>query len=280
MMVDLIRRRFPDDPTKIRPEDTLDSGTPVIRKVSPGRPLHWLRQGWRDLRRRPSALLHGLVVAVVGMIAVWATLSHPWLSFALIAGFVLVGPVLAVKLNMMARSLEQEAEAGRSGRGAGSLAEIGAPLARFTAILLSLFIVWTGYTWLWIAVMNVGELGLPTHAGELLQAMLSSTSGVVSLVGVAVIWLALAFVAFAISVVTVPAMLGQRLGLVDAVVVSLKAFRENLPALIFWAALITGLFVFSVLTAFVALIVIFPWLGLATWHSYRDMVVTGTDRGE
>jgi uncharacterized membrane protein len=275
MMVDLIRRRFPDDPTKIHPADTLDSGTPVIKKVAPGRPLHWLRQGWQDLRRAPSALLHGLVVAVVGMILVWATMSHPWLSFALIAGFVLIGPVLAVRLNIMARSLEQDAEGDKTMGGSVRLAEIGLPLVKFTVILLGLFIVWTGYTWLWIAVMNVGELGLPAHAGELLRAMLASPSGIVSLVGVVVIWLALAFLAFAVSVITVPAMLGQRLGLVDAVATSLKAFRENFLALTFWAALITALFVFSVLTAFVALIVIFPWLGLATWHCYRDMVVAG-----
>lgn len=273
-MVDLIKRRYPEDPKQIRPEQTLDAGTPVIRRVSVGSPMRWLRQGWQDLMRVPSTLLHGLVVSVAGLILVWATWAHPWTSVALIAGFLLIGPVLAARLNLTARNLEQ-ADSGQPAIGSSGLADIAAPLWRMTAILLGLFVVWAGYTWLWIAVLNVGQLGLPAHVGELLGTMLATPAGIVSLVGVVIIWLAFAFVAFALSNITVPAMLGQRLGLVEAVAVSLKAFRENPVTLVFWAALITALFAVSVVTAFVALIVVFPWLGLAMWHGYRDLVAVG-----
>lgn len=271
MMVDLIKRRYPEDPKQIRPEQTLDTGTPVINEVPFGSPLQWLRLGWKDLRRAPSTLLHGLLVSVTGMILVWATWTHPWISIALVAGFLLIGPVLAAQLNLTARNLEQ-AKASEPATGSSRLAEISGPLGRLTAILLGLFIVWAGYSWLWIAVLNVGQLGLPAHVGELLSAMLATTAGIVSLVGVVIIWLAFALVAFALSSIAVPAMLEQRLGLVDAMAVSLKAFRENPVPLVFWAALITALFAVSVITGFVALIVVFPWLGLAMWHGYRDLV--------
>jgi len=272
-MVYQLKRRYPEDTSQIRSEQTLDSGTPEIRKIRVWASVRWLQLGWRDLRRAPAALLHGLFVSIAGVLLVWGTWSHPWLSMALIVGFLLIGPSLAANLNAMAQSLER-AEAAKPPGGSPGIAQIGGPLSRFTALLFGLFILWTGYTWLWIAVMNVGHLGLPAHVGDLLSAMLASRAGIVSLAGVVIIWLAFAFLAFAISVITVPAMLGQRLGLVDSVAVSLKAFRENFLALVFWAALITALFVVSILTAFIALIVIFPWLGLAMWHGYRDMVAT------
>ena len=272
-MVYQLKRRYPEDTRQIRPEQTLDSGTPPIRVVPARASFKWLQLGWRDLRRAPAALLHGLFVSVAGVLLVWATWSYPWLSMALIVGFLLIGPSLAANLNAMAQGLER-AEAAKPPGGSPGIAQIGGPLSKFTAVLFGLFILWTGYTWLWIAVMNVGHLGLPAHVGELLSAMLASPAGIVSLAGVLIIWLAFAFLAFAMSVITVPAMLGHRLGVVDAVAVSLKAFRGNPVALTLWAALITALFVISVLTAFIALIVIFPWLGFAMWHGYRDLVAT------
>lgn len=270
-MVDLLKRRYPEDPGEIRPERNLESGTPPIRAVTLGSPLKWLRQGWQDLLRVPSALLHGLVVSLAGVVLVWTTWSQPWLSLALIVGFLLVGPALAVTLNALARGLETERPAEFRG-GLGAIAEIGAPLWLFATLLLALFAVWTAYTWLWIAVMNVGQLGLPAHIGELLGAMMASPAGMVSLAGVVIMGIAFAFVAFALSVITVPTMLDRHAGLVDSVAVSLKAFSRNRLPLLVWAILITALFTVSVLTAFIALIVIFPWLGLSMWHGYRDLV--------
>jgi uncharacterized membrane protein len=39
-----------------------------------------------------------------------------------------------------------------------------------------------------------------------------------------------------------------------------------------WAAIIGVLTVVGVLTAFIGLAVLFPLLGHATWHAYRDLV--------
>jgi uncharacterized membrane protein len=42
--------------------------------------------------------------------------------------------------------------------------------------------------------------------------------------------------------------------------------------MLLWAVLIAGLTVVGFATFMVGLIVIFPWLGHATWHAYRDLV--------
>lgn len=271
-MAGLIDRLYPENPQEIGPRRTLDSDTPPVNTIATLQPLRWLGEGWRDLWHAPSALLSGVVVAGIGLLAVWLTWSRPWLSFTLVSGFLIVAPVLAVGVNELARRLE----AGERSGLASSLdvvSRLGAPLWTFAATLVVLFCIWAGFVWLWIGVMNVGNVGVPGSLDQMVMAMLSSTAGIVSLAGVVLAGALFALGAFAVSVVTMPALLDRRCSLVDAVAISLKVFRDNRLPLLFWAALITALFGLSMLTAFVALVVVFPWLGFAMWHGYRDMVV-------
>ena len=53
---------------------------------------------------------------------------------------------------------------------------------------------------------------------------------------------------------------------------SVTAVGRNLGAMLFWALLIVALTVAGFVTAFAGLIVTIPWLGLATWYAYRDLV--------
>jgi uncharacterized membrane protein len=42
--------------------------------------------------------------------------------------------------------------------------------------------------------------------------------------------------------------------------------------MLLWAACIVALIGAGILTAFIGLIITGPWVGLATWHAYRDLV--------
>jgi len=275
---DLIKRRYPENPDEIQPRQTLDSGTPSIRRISGGAPLRWLSEGWKDLWRAPVALLHGFLVTALGLGLLWLSWGQPWLSMALISGFLLVGPALAVGVNELARRVERgDRDNLGIGQCLGAVPALGSSLWLFAALLAVLFLFWTGFMALWIGVMNVGDLGQPGSLGELLGTMLASSRGIISLIGVVVAGAALAVVAFALAVVTVPAMLDRRAGVVDAMAISLKAFSRNPGPMLIWAALLTALFALSVLTALVALIVVFPWIGFAMWHGYRETVAHEDD---
>jgi uncharacterized membrane protein len=52
---------------------------------------------------------------------------------------------------------------------------------------------------------------------------------------------------------------------------SLLAVIRNLVAMIVWAALIVALSAVGFATLLFGLIVIFPLLGHATWHAYREI---------
>ena len=42
-----------------------------------------------------------------------------------------------------------------------------------------------------------------------------------------------------------------------------------LAPMIVWGAIVLALFILCAATGLIGLIVIFPWLGHATWHAYR-----------
>lgn len=265
---------IPEHPDTIQPKQTLDTGTPPIRAISASDLRLWLAAGWRDLVSAPAVLLHGLVVSVAGALILVLSWGQPGFSIILISGFLLLGPILAVGVNDMARRLEQGGPT-RFRTGLEAVRELGAALWIYAAILIILFAVWASLGWRWIAVLTAGELGVPATLGDVLGTMLASPQGIVALLGFIAAGAFFALAVFAISLVTLPAMLDRQRGLVDAMAISLKALKKNLGPLLLWGLLITALFAISVATAFTALIVIFPWLGLSMWHGYRGLVAPG-----
>lgn len=266
---------YPEHPEEVQPKQTLDTGTPAIRAISASDDIkRWLAAGWHDLVRAPAVLLHGLVVAAVGALILVLSWEQPVVSMIFISGFLLVGPILAVGVNEMARRLEQGGPT-RFSTGLSAMRELGAAIWLYAAILIILFALWAGIVWRWIGVLTMGDLAVPASLGEVMGAMLASPQGMVSLLGFVAAGVVFALAVFAISLVTLPAMLDRQRGLVDAMAISLKALKKNLGPLLLWGLLITALFAISVATAFIALIVIFPWLGLSMWHGYRGLVGPG-----
>ena len=50
---------------------------------------------------------------------------------------------------------------------------------------------------------------------------------------------------------------------------SISLVWNNLPVMLAWGAIVLALFILSLATGLLGLIVVFPLLGHATWHSYR-----------
>ena len=70
--------------------------------------LAWLRAGWRDLTRNPlPSLVYGLVVCLASLVIVWGMFALQWdyVLFPALAGFLVVGPVLAVGLYEKSRRI-------------------------------------------------------------------------------------------------------------------------------------------------------------------------------
>ena len=71
------------------------------------------------------------------------------------------------------------------------------------------------------------------------------------------------------AIFAVPMLLTERTDALSAMGISMAMVWANLPVMLAWGAIVLGLFLVSIATAFVGLIVVFPMLGHATWHAYR-----------
>ena len=67
-------------------------------------------------------------------------------------------------------------------------------------------------------------------------------------------------------------MMDREIDVISAVLVSLRTIWVNPKAMLLWAGLIAGCTFVGLATFFFGLGLLFPLVGYATWHAYRDLV--------
>jgi len=230
--------------------------------------FQWLALGWRDLWVRPlPSLLYGLGIALLSLLVIAAMLVFGWahILFPALAGFLVVGPLLATGLYEKSRRLEA-GEKVTLWRMVFPQRGGGTHLFFVGTILLMLMLLWMRAAVLLYALFFGWR---PFPGFEHIVAMLFTTpTGLAMLVtGTAVGGLFAAF-AFAISAFSIPMMLDRRLDAFSAMGMSMSLVWNNLPSALLWGAIVLALTALSLATALIGLIVIFPLLGHATWHAY------------
>lgn len=243
-----------------------------LRHVSIEAPWLWLGNGWRDLWRIPAiSLTYGLVFAVIVVGILVGVVHNDWQAVtpALGGGILLIGPMLAVGLYEASRRLESgEAIDARDVmlvgvRSPGQLALLG-------ALLLAIYFAWVLVAVLLFSLF-IGGAGMPPLE-EFIPLLLFSNKGVMLLVTGTIIGALLAVTVFAVTAVSVPLLLERDIDVVTAVGTSLDAVARNPRAMALWAALIAGLMILGFVTLCVGLVIVFPLIGHATWHAFRDIV--------
>lgn len=231
----------------------------------------WLKAGWRDLWTQPlSSLGYGVLVFVVSWLIVGSlmTLDLSAYLFPALAGFLIVGPILALGLYHKSRCLE-------TGEPVTLRAMIlvrakSAAQILFSGVLLCLLLL----LWMRAAVILYALFfGLRPFAGldQILPFLFGTLEGWgLLVVGSAVGGLFAAFT-FAISVFGIPLLYDQRTDVFTAMAISLSTVWRQLGIMLPWAAAIVLLGVANLVSGCLAMVVTFPLLGHATWHAYREV---------
>ena len=241
------------------------------RNLPAGAALSWLGEGWRDLWRKPApSLLYGLAVFAVSAAIVWGLfrLGLDYILFPALAGFMVMGPLLAIGLYQKSRAIELGESVSLS-RMIFVEAASGGQVWYTGAILSLLMLVWMRAAVIIYALF----FGLRPFPGlHEVTAMLFGTpvGWAMLLVGTVVGGLFAAF-SFAISAFAIPMLLDERVDAFTAMGTSISMVWNNLPVMLAWGAIVLVLFLVAVATGLLGLIVVFPLLGHATWHSYRAL---------
>lgn len=244
---------------------------PKVRTVPVTAPFGWLAGGLGDIARAPwPALSYGLIIALLSFGLCWAiyvTNAGFWI-LTLSSGFVLVAPLLAMGIYECGRMLE----AGERPRLRRMLLVAGAVRQDIAYLGVALAVIYTIWGQAAQIVYGLSTYQMTRTAGDFIAFAVTTSDGHAMLLTGSLVGGSIAFLTYCLVVVSAPMLLDRRTNVFIAVATSFRAVNASFPALLVWAAMIAVLIAVSALTGFLALTIVFPWLGFASWRAYRALV--------
>ncbi|MEO8544650.1 MAG: DUF2189 domain-containing protein [Burkholderiaceae bacterium] len=250
----------------------------TVRTVPLGAPLRWLALGWRDMVRGGwLSLAHGVVLTGFGLVLLIVAHQQFWLLAGAFSGFLVIAPVLATSLYAISRALAHQRpirlvllrdtwlswQQSRFSESGGYWC-----LVRFGVLLALAGTGWVLTSAALITLMAPAPVNAPI---DFLRHVVLARDNLLFEA-----WLLLGGVLaapiFASSVVSMPLMLDRRIALLPAVLTSWRVVLANPAPIALWAALIMLLVLVGFATALLALVVLVPVLGHASWHAYDELV--------
>ena len=243
---------------------------PQVAHVAPLRPLLWLRLGWDDLRHKPGpSIAHGLLLVMIGWLIVLFFSAQIDLLAAAVCAYALVGPVFAAGFYELSRLRAAGLPASFDASLDGALRN-GRRLATLGLVLAVLVVAWV---WLSGLLFARAFGGVPPSISDNLYRTVLDWNYAGFWVSYLSTGAILALLAFVVSAISAPMIFDRATGTGTAILASLKAVGINPAAMAVWAALIALLTAIGFATFLLGLAIILPWLGHATWHAYRDLIV-------
>lgn len=246
-------------------------GLPPVRTIDSRAPLRWLRGGWSDLGKAPvPCLLYGLGLAAVsfGLSYGLVVSDGAFWVVALTVGFVFVAPMLAMGLYEAGRLIER-GETPTLRQMLFVRAAIRQDIAYLGLALVLIYLLWGRIAQI---VYGLSTYQLHRTVDAFVGYAVGTADGRAMLLAGSLVGGAMAYGVYCLVVVSAPMLLDHRSNVFYATAASVRAVVTNFGPMTLWAAIIAILILLSAATGFLALIVVFPWLGLATWRAYRDLI--------
>ena len=250
-------------------EQAASRPTPVVpNNIALSEPLRWLRAGWSDFLQAPLiGLFFGACYMMMGLILYRVMqYSSAWVLI-LSAGFLLLGPFLAMGLYSVSRSLEQ-GERPELGRAMTAWDRNAGALVPYLMVLLVLEMLWSRSA---MIVFALSFDMLPAESNPL--SLLLDPANLQFTITYVLVGAVFASIIFLTSVVSIPLIMDRDIDGITAGLTSIRVCLNNPGTLFWWGAMVTVLIVAAMLPYFAGLLIVAPVIGHATWHAYRACVL-------
>ncbi len=257
---------------------TLDAGAtrsvlPNIRRIGAADLKDALAKGIADFNAMPTHLIFLCLIypIVTFFIArTFAGLDLLPLAFPLLAGYTLIGPLVATGMYELSRRREE----GRFTSRFNAFLVLRSPAIASTAILGVILLV-IYFSWLFAAqAIYARHFGgeVPESVLGFIQQVATTPAGWALIIEGSSLGLVFAVAVLTISVVSFPMVLHRHVGVMTAIWTSIRAVVANPITFAIWGIMVALALFIGSLPFFVGLAVVLPVLGHATWHLYRKVV--------
>jgi uncharacterized membrane protein len=246
---------------------------PHIHKIGAADLRDALTSGLADFKAMPTHIIFLCLIypiLTLFLARVYAGYEVLPLVFPLLAGYTLIGPLVAIGMYELSRRREQGLDTSR----AHAFDVLRYPSFPSIAVLgLILMIIY--FAWLVAAQVIYWQTfgsAVPESVAAFAHQVFTTPAGwTLIVVGTGVGFL-FAVVVFTLSVVSFPMLVDRNVGVVTAVQTSIRAVAANPVTLGLWGFTVAGILLLGSIPFFVGLAVALPVLGHASWHIYRKVV--------
>ena len=255
-------------------EADVSSARPVVHTIGPGDLRDALAKGLADFEAMPTHLIFLCVIYPV-MMLIFARLYAGYdvlpLIFPLIAGYTVIGPLVATGMYELSRRREQNRDISRTHAFEVILLPSIGNIVKLGALLMAIYFAWLGAAWL-IYDLAFGGAVPESILGFALQILTTPAGWTLIVVGCGAGFI-IATVAFTLSVVSFPLLLDHRhVGALMAMQTSVRAVLANPKTMAIWGLIVAAALLLGSVPFFVGLAFVMPVLGHSTWHLYRKVV--------
>ncbi len=246
---------------------------PVVHAIAPADLREVLARGLADYKAMPTHLVF-LVVIYPLITLVFARASAGYdvlpLVFPLLAGYTLIGPLVATGMYELSRRREQGLDTSRRHafeilrfRSFGAIAALG-------IVLMVIYFAWM-FTAQYIYQLYFGGAA-PVSVAAFTREVLTTPAGWSLITVGSGVGFLFAVLVFTLSVVSFPLLVDRDVGVFTAVNTSIKAVLRNPLTMGLWGLVIAITLLIGSLPFFAGLAFVLPVLGHASWHLYRKVV--------
>ncbi len=207
------------------------------------------------------------------VISLFATDQALWyLFFPMVAGFNLLGPIVATAFFEMSKQREQ----GKTPRWGTAFNFVHthsfAPILALSILMMLLYVGWLSMA----ELIYFGTFGdrPPESLADFMGQLFSTRHGNALIAYGNLVGFLFAFAALAISVVAFPLALDKPVTSLTAIVVSIRAVTSNVYVMAVWGIVVVALLLVGALFFLIGLAFTLPVLGHATWHLYRKLIIS------
>jgi uncharacterized membrane protein len=245
---------------------------PKIRRIGQADLRDALARGLDDFMAMPTfAFFFVVLYPVVGLVLLRLTFGYDMLPlvFPLVSGFALVGPLATIGLYELSRRREQGLDVSWDAFNDFHWPTIRAVIT-LGVLLIAIFFTWLGAAMV-IYQLTFGDW-VPLSLSDFANRLFTTPAGWTLIVVGCGVGFGFAVAAFTMSVVSFPLVLDREVGVLTAILTSVRAVVVNPDTMTMWGLIVVGALVIGSLPFFFGLAIALPVLGHSTWHLYRKVV--------